>query len=88
MAKVEVFIPTLLRKDKGKAKVTVEASNLKELVKLLSEEGIIDNSKLFDEKGMLRRLVNIFVNGKLQTNLDVNLKDGDEVSFILVVTGG
>jgi len=88
MAKVEVFIPTLLRKDKGKAKVTVEASNLKELVKLLSEEGIIDNSKLFDEKGMLRRLVNIFVNGKLQTSLDVNLKDGDEVSFILVVTGG
>ncbi|GEM_PF-684374 len=88
MAKVEVFLPALLRKDKAKSKIIVEASNLKELIDWLGRNGIVDNDKLFDSNGMLRKLINVFINGKLQNDLNAVLNDGDEVSFILAVAGG
>jgi|BEDMetMinimDraft_2_1075160.scaffolds.fasta_scaffold05877_2 molybdopterin synthase sulfur carrier subunit len=88
MAKVEVFIPGILRRDKNKSKVTAEASNLKELLEYLDKNNLIAKEKLFDEKGQIRRLLNIYINGKIETDLNKNLKEGDEVSFIPAVAGG
>lgn len=84
MAKVEVFIPGILRRDKNKSKVTAEASNLKELLEYLDKNNLIAKEKLFDEKGQIRRLLNIYINGKIETDLNKNLKEGDEVSLSLI----
>lgn len=88
MAKVEVFIPALIRKDKNKSRIQIEASTLRELVELLSKSDFIDKDKLLDEKGEIKKLLNVYVNGKIQKNLEVKLNEGDEVSFIPAVAGG
>jgi MoaD family protein len=88
MAKVEVFIPSSIRKDKNASKVQVEASNLRELIEELDKNKIVEKERLLDNKGEIKRLINIYVNGKIERNLDVKLNDGDEVSFIPTVAGG
>ena len=88
MAKVEVFIPSSIRKNKNISKFQVEASNLRELIEELHENNIIERERLLDDKGELKKLINIYVNGKIERNLDVKLNDGDEVSFIPIVAGG
>jgi molybdopterin synthase sulfur carrier subunit len=88
MAKVEVFIPSSIRKDKNASKVQVEASNLRELIEELDKNKIVEKERLLDDKGEIKRLINIYVNGKIERNLDVKLNDGDEVSFIPIVAGG
>ncbi|MFZ8848834.1 MAG: MoaD/ThiS family protein [Thermoproteota archaeon] len=88
MAKVEVFIPSSIRKDKNASKVQVEASNLRELIEELDKNKIVEKERLLDNKGEIKRLINIYVNGKIERNLDLELNDGDEVSFIPIVAGG
>jgi molybdopterin converting factor small subunit len=88
MAKVEVFIPSSIRKDKNASKVQVEASNLRELIEELDKNKIVEKERLLDNKGEIKRLINIYVNGKIERNLDVKLNDDDEVSFIPIVAGG
>jgi molybdopterin synthase sulfur carrier subunit len=88
MAKVEVFIPSSIRKDKNVSKVKVEALTLKELIEELDKNNIIKRERLLDDKGEIKRLINVYVNGKIERNLDVKLNDGDEVSFIPTVAGG
>jgi len=88
MAKVEVFLPSLVRKNKNISKLSIEASNLKELLEQLVKNDYVDKDKLFDEKGELKRLINIYINGKIERRLDANLNEGDEVSFIPTVAGG
>jgi molybdopterin synthase sulfur carrier subunit len=88
MAKVEVFIPSSIRKDKNVSKVQVEASSLRELIEELHKNKIVEKERLLDDKGEIKRLINIYVNGKIERNLYVKLNDGDEVSFIPIVAGG
>jgi molybdopterin synthase sulfur carrier subunit len=88
MAKVEVFIPSSIRKNKNISKVQVEASSLRELIEELHKNNIIERERLLDNKGEIKKLINIYVNGKIERNLDVKLNDGDEVSFIPTVAGG
>jgi molybdopterin synthase sulfur carrier subunit len=88
MAKVEVFIPSSIRKDKNVSKVQVEASSLRELIEELHKNKIVEKERLLDDKGEIKRLINIYVNGKIERNLCVKLNDGDEVSFIPIVAGG
>jgi molybdopterin synthase sulfur carrier subunit len=88
MAKVEVFIPSSIRKDKNVSKVQIEALSLRELIEELHKNNIVERERLLDEKIEIKRLINIYVNGKIERNLDVKLNDGDEVSFIPIVAGG
>lgn len=88
MTKVEVFLPSLIRKDKSKARISVEATTLRELLEVLSKNDYVDKEKLLDEKGDLRKLINVYINGKIENNLDAKLNDGDEISFIPTVAGG
>jgi molybdopterin synthase sulfur carrier subunit len=88
MAKVEVFIPSSIRKDKNVSKVQIEALSLRELIEELHKNNIVERERPLDEKGEIKRLINIYVNGKIERNLDVKLNDGDEVSFIPIVAGG
>ncbi len=85
---VQVRIPAPLRRFAGDAGVVnLEATDVGEAVRQL--EGV--RERVLDERGALRRHVNVFVNGesvKFLDGLETTLKDGDEVAIIPAVSGG
>ncbi len=89
---ITVRIPTPLRKyTEGKDEVSVEASNLRELLQNLEKgyKGI--GQRIMDDKGGVRRFVNIYLNDediRFKKNLDTPLKDGDVISIIPAIAGG
>ncbi len=89
---IKVRIPTPLQKlTKDKTDVSVEAKNIRELIDGLENNFPGIKERLCDEKGALRRFINIYVNEEdiRFLNLDKTiLKDGDEVSIIPAIAGG
>ncbi|MFO0037877.1 MAG: MoaD/ThiS family protein [Synechococcaceae cyanobacterium] len=89
---VQVLIPTPLQKfTNEEASASLEAGNIDELLQALEGRypGIL--SRLCDEKGKLRRFLNIYVNKEDIRCLDhqaTSLCDGDEVSIVPAVAGG
>ncbi len=89
---VTVNIPTPLRKlTNNESEVSVEASSVGDLVDALEAaySGIAE--KLLDEKGDIRRYVNVFVNDEDIRFLDgkgTALKDGDNISIVPAIAGG
>ncbi|MEC7227419.1 MAG: MoaD/ThiS family protein [Candidatus Latescibacterota bacterium] len=89
---VTVNIPTPLRKlTNNESEVSVEAGSVGDLVDALdaSYSGIAE--KLLDEKGDIRRYVNVFVNDEDIRFLDgkgTALKDGDTISIVPAIAGG
>ncbi len=75
----------------GKKEFLIEASNLRNVVEALAEQyGPEIKRRLLDEEGRLRRYINIYVNDAAvdARNLDVELKEGDEVLILPAVSGG
>ncbi len=75
----------------GKKEFLIEASNLRNVVEALVEQyGPEIKRRLLDEEGRLRRYINIYVNDAAvdARNLDVELKEGDEVLILPAVSGG
>jgi len=71
--------------------VNSDAATLREAVDSLESQfpGIKD--RIVDEKGEIRRFVNIYVNGddvRFLDNLNTALKPGDDVSIVPAVAGG
>lgn len=89
---IKVRIPTPLRPlTKGQGEVEAKGGNIDEMIKHLdaAHPGIKD--RLCDEKGELRRFVNIYVNEediRFLKGKDTTLKDGDEVSIVPAIAGG
>ena len=89
---VQVLIPTALQKfTNEEATASVEATTVDELLQALDGlyPGIL--GRLCDEKGKLRRFLNIYVNSEDIRFLEhqaTALKDGDEVSIVPAVAGG
>jgi molybdopterin converting factor small subunit len=89
---VQVLIPTPLQKfTNDEATAALEASSVSELLKALEARypGILD--RLCDDKGNLRRFLNVYVNSEDIRFLDhqaTPLQDGDEVSIVPAVAGG
>ena len=89
---VTVNIPTPLRKlTNNESEVSVEAGSVGDLVDALETaySGIAE--KLLDEKGEIRRYVNVFVNDEDIRFLDgkgTALKDGDNISIVPAIAGG
>tara|TARA_Y100000589_G_scaffold236304_1_gene223734 strand:+ start:219 stop:497 length:279 start_codon:yes stop_codon:yes gene_type:complete len=89
---VTVNIPTPLRKlTNNESEVSVEAGSVGDLVDALEAaySGIAE--KLLDEKGDIRRYVNVFVNDEDIRFLDgkgTALKDGDTISIVPAIAGG
>ena len=87
-----VRIPTPLRQlTGGEELVTVTAANVGAAIAEMQAKypGIKD--RLLDDKGEVRRFVNVYVNEEDIRFLDNNntpLKDGDEVSIIPAIAGG
>lgn len=89
---IKVRIPTPLQKlTQNKSEVELEGNNIRELIEGLEKNFPGIKERLCDEKGNLRRFINIYVNEedirflKMDTTV---LKDGDEVSIIPAIAGG
>ncbi len=89
---VNVRIPTQLRTlTGGAAEVTVEGTTVGEVLKALdaAHQGLAE--RLFDDKGELRRFVNVFVadeDVRFLDGLSTAVTDGQTVSIIPAVAGG
>lgn len=92
MPTVKVLIPTPLRKFTGdQDTVVVDADSIGALLTELTTAHLGLKTSLIDDKGNLRRFVNLFLNGEdirfLQES-QTALKDGDEVSIVPAIAGG
>jgi sulfur-carrier protein len=91
MAK-KVRIPTPLRKlTNNEELVEVNAATIGEAITELQSRypGIAE--RLVDEKGEVRRFVNVYVNEediRFLNNSQTPLKEGDEISIIPAIAGG
>ena len=89
---VKVRIPTPLQKlTQDQTEVETSAKTIQDLIEQLNRAypGIKD--RICDERGVIRRFVNIFVNEEDIRFLEKEktpLKDGDEVSIVPAIAGG
>ena len=90
---VKVRIPTPLRK-LTKEKDIVElngAVDIGELIESLEKNYPGIKERLVDERGEVRRFINVFINDediRFLENKKTSLKDGDEVSIVPAIAGG
>ena len=89
---IKVRIPTPLRPlTKGQGEVESAAANIVDMIGSLDATYPGLKNRLCDEKGDLRRFVNIYVNGedvRFLDNMTTALKPGDDVSIVPAVAGG
>ncbi|HEY1737206.1 MAG TPA: ubiquitin-like small modifier protein 1 [Acidimicrobiia bacterium] len=89
---VTIRIPTQLRALAGGAsEVSVDAATVNDALKALDAQHAGFNERLFDDKGELRRFVNVFVADediRFMQGVDTALADGTVVSIIPAVAGG
>ena len=88
----KVRIPTPLRKlTNNEELVEVNAGTVGEAITELQSRFPGIQERLVDEKGEVRRFVNVYVNEediRFLKNKQTPLKDGDEVSIIPAIAGG
>ena len=89
---VKVRIPTPLRKlTNGKDEVSADGKNVKEAIDNMEKQYPGLKERICEGDGKLRRFVNIYVNDediRFKSNIDTELKAGDEVSIIPAIAGG
>jgi len=89
---VTVRIPTPLRKlTAGADEVSIEATNIGDMIDNLEAAHAGLKERLCDEKGEIRRFVNVYLNDedvRFLKGRDTELKDGDEVSIVPAIAGG
>jgi adenylyltransferase/sulfurtransferase len=89
---IKVRIPTPLQKLTGnQSEVECDGSDIKDLIENLDKNYSGIKGRLYDEKGNIRRFINIFINEKdirFMQGDKTNLNDGDEVSIIPAIAGG
>ena len=89
---VTVRIPTQLRSlSGGAAEVSVEGSTVAEVLKALDGAHPGFGERLFDDKGELRRFVNVFLADediRFLNGIDTPVTEGQVVSIIPAVAGG
>ena len=89
---IKVRIPTPLRPlTKNQGEVEAKAASIAEMIETLNDAHPGLKDRLCDDKGELRRFVNIYVNEediRFLKGKDTSLKDGDEVSIVPAIAGG
>ncbi|MBU2567986.1 MAG: molybdopterin-synthase adenylyltransferase MoeB [Elusimicrobia bacterium] len=89
---IKVRIPTPLQKiTKNQTDIVSDGQDVRELIENLDREYPGLKERVCDEKGDIRRFINIFVNGQDIRFLEgdgTKLKEGDEVSVIPAIAGG
>jgi molybdopterin synthase sulfur carrier subunit len=89
---VIVRIPTPLRSiTKGSAEVPVKGGTVDDVMQDLERQYPGLRERLVDEKGELRRFINLYVNEedvRFLQGRTTALKDGDTVSIVPAIAGG
>lgn len=89
---VKVLIPTPLQKlTKGQSEIKIETSSVEGLIEKLENQYPGVQERLCDEKGILRRFINIYVNGediRFLQGQETRIEDGAEVSIVPAIAGG
>jgi MoaD family protein len=89
---VTVRIPTQLRElTGGAAEVDAEGATVADVLKDLEAKHAGFSERLFDEKGELRRFVNVFVADediRFLDGVNTDVADGATVSIVPAVAGG
>jgi sulfur-carrier protein len=89
---VTVRIPTQLRQlTAGEGEISLDADTVRGAIATLEERYAGFGERLLDEKGELRRFVNLFVNDedvRFLSGLDTPLTPGQTLSVVPAVAGG
>ncbi|GEP36444.1 molybdopterin synthase sulfur carrier subunit [Nocardioides psychrotolerans] len=89
---VSVRVPTILRTyTGGKSEVSASGATLAEVLDDLEASYAGIKARILDDKGALRRFVNVYVGNedvRFLENLDTPTPDGTQVSVIPAVAGG
>ena len=89
---VNVRIPTPLRKlTKDKDTVQTTGATIQEIIDSLEQQYPGLKERLCDERGELRRFVNVYLNDediRFAQGKSTPVKDGDEISVIPAIAGG
>jgi molybdopterin synthase sulfur carrier subunit len=89
---VNVRIPTPLRKlTKDKDTVQTTGATIQEIIDSLETQYPGLKERLCDERGELRRFVNVYLNDediRFAQGKSTPVKDGDEISVIPAIAGG
>lgn len=89
---VLVRIPQPLQKlTQGKAEVDSQGSTARDLIENLEAQYAGIRERLLDEKGKLRRFVNVYLNDediRFLDDLETTVADGDTVSIVPAIAGG
>ena len=89
---VSVKVPTPLRKfTAGAESVEGSGDTVGALMDDLEGRHPGLKERICDEQGMVRRFVNLYVNGddiRFLQKLDTQVKDGDEISIVPAIAGG
>ncbi|RME92646.1 MAG: MoaD/ThiS family protein [Candidatus Hydrogenedentota bacterium] len=87
-----IKIPSQLRpQTDGQDSVQVEGSTVGEAVKNLAEKYPALKDRLFDEKGELRRYINIYLGDediRFLDNLETSLEENSELALVPAIAGG
>ncbi len=89
---VSVRIPTILRTyTNGDSKVSADGSTLAEVIESLEASYPGIKGRILDDKGAIRRFVNVYVGNddvRFLEALDTSTPEGVQVSVIPAVAGG
>jgi molybdopterin synthase sulfur carrier subunit len=89
---VQVRVPTPLRRfTAGAGEVQADGTSISQVIEDLERRHPGIRERLLDEKGDIRRFVNIYLNGddiRFLQSLNSKVKDGDDVSIVPAIAGG
>jgi molybdopterin synthase sulfur carrier subunit len=89
---VRVRVPTPLRRfTAGSDEVSASGDSIKAVLQDLDRRHPGIGERLLDDKGELRRFVNVYLNGddiRFLSQLESKVKDGDDISIVPAIAGG
>ncbi len=89
---IKVRVPTPLRRfTAGVDEVTASGDSIRAIITDLERNHPGISERLMDDKGELRRFVNIYLNGddiRFLNQLSSTVKDGDDISIVPAIAGG
>jgi molybdopterin converting factor small subunit len=87
-----IRIPTPLRNlTSGEAEVAVSARSVGEALRVLDQRFAGIGQRLFDDKGNVRRFVNVYLNDediRFLQNLETPMNESDQLSIVPAIAGG
>jgi sulfur-carrier protein len=89
---VRVRVPTPLRRfTAGNDEIAAAGDSIRAVIEDIEKRHPGMRERLLDDKGELRRFVNIYLNGddiRFLNQLNSKVKDGDDISIVPAIAGG